>query len=91
MIFFSRNFDYGRILVRFKEVLDAKNLWYFTLGIDGEADRSQTLELNLQESFNDVIIPYWRNLNCNFDLCSFLLSDFEPNLLEVLKSLIAPD
>ena len=89
LIFLGWYFNHGHVLVSFKEIFDADDVWNFALDIDGEADRDKALQLYFQESLNDIILSVWRNLNCNFYLSSFLLSNFKSNLFKIFKSFIA--
>jgi len=43
LILFGWDFDDRGVLIWLVEVLDAENLRHLTLGIDGQADRSQAL------------------------------------------------
>jgi hypothetical protein len=91
LVLFGRNFDDWGVFIGFVKVLDTDDLRYLTFSINGEADRSQALELNLQKAFNHVVLPDWRYFDRYFYLSSFFLPDFKPNLLKVLESFIASD
>ena len=47
--------------------------------------------MDLKKTLDNVVFPDRRNFDCNFDLCSLLLSNFEPDFLKILKSFIASD
>lgn len=91
MIFLGWYFNHGHVLVSFKEIFDADDVWNFALDIDGQADRDKALQLYFQESLNYIILPDWRDLDCYLDLSSLLLSDLEPNLFKILKSFVTSD
>jgi hypothetical protein len=79
----------GSILVRFIKIFDAQDLRNFTFSVDRKANRYQTLKLNFQKSFNDIVLPHWRYLDCNFYLSSLFLSDFKPHFFKILKPFVA--
>ena len=89
LIFLCWYFYNGSILVRFIKIFDAQDLRNFTFSVDRKADRYQTLKLNFQKSLNDIVLPDWRYFDCNFDLSSLFLSDFESHFFEILKSFVA--
>lgn len=89
LVLLSWYFDDRSILISLVQILDAKNLGDFALGIDGKRHWRQALKLNLQETFNDIVFPDRWNLDCHFDLGTFSLPDLEANLLEILEPLIA--
>ena len=88
MILLCRYLDNWRVLVWLVEVLYADYLWYLALGIDGEAYGLQALQLHLKKTFNHVVLPNRRDLDCHFDLSTFFLSDLETDLFEVLEAFI---
>lgn len=54
-------------------------------------DWLQSFQLDLQYSRNSIVLFDWWNLYCDFNICSLSLSYSESNLLEILKSIIAPN
>ena len=89
MVLLCGNLDDLGLLVWLVKIFDANYLRDFTFCIDWETDRKEVLQLHFQKAFNDVIFLDRRDLHCDFDLCSFFLSDFESNFLKVFESLVA--
>jgi hypothetical protein len=79
------------VFVRLVKVFDARDLRHLAFCDDWVADRQQTFELDLQKALNDVVLFDGRNFDSDLNLSLFSFSDFEPDLFEVLKPLIASD
>lgn len=90
LILFCWDFDHRSIFIRLVEILYALYLGYFAFRKDWQTQRSKILKLHLQKSLNDIIFLDWWYLNCNLDLGSFSLSNFESDLFKILKTFITP-
>ena len=91
MVLLGGNLDHCGFFIRFVKVLDAENLRNFTFSVNRKAHWSQTLKLNFEKSLDNIVFSDWRYFNCNFDLSSLFLSDFEPDFFKVLEPFITSD
>ena len=88
MIFLCRNFNNLGIFIWFVKIFDTNDLRDFAFGNNRVTNRLKALQLNFQQTFDDIILFERGDLNCNLDLSLLSFSNLESNFFKVLKSLI---
>ena len=91
MVLLCGDFDNLSIFVGFVEVFDAGNLRDFAACADRQGDRLQTFQLDFEDALDEVIVFDWRDFDCDFDLRSLFLANFEANLFEIFEPFVTAD